>query len=686
MDKDKDLDDITKLAEQAKVVAAATGRDEADVLADLLDDGIANNSHRGEEKDLITQLREAAELITTVQSINAEVSENTVLNGGENKTEVLVETTLDGDIVDRAIASVHRKAENIKKIAIILIPVFLLLTGGSMEAFGMTNWFGSDDESDNGDEYYVDYGGCTNMDANNYDSQASWDDGSCYWDDGGNHGGGGGPPCDSAWTYDDYSYSQDSNIYIEFNFFDNQDCDVPMTGHFMIYLYQNGNYHDEDSIGNVDFVNFITDFVSFTDLEEGNYDYTIEFHTIECDDGTCEHGSEYESPHRPNFYIEEDCVASPSYDNLILMANADDLTIEADFQDTNNCGVDIKIMISTYLNDGYQDTVDYDEIQEYWISELGVTSIKIEDYIGLKDLEDGDWKIEFRFRTINTNSNDYEECCQMSNEVVIDEIEDIVYGCTNSSADNYNELATEDDGTCEYPPDVDCEVEIINHYRGHIAEDAEQDAILVAFRVVPNEGCEEGVEIDLFLKQPGQPVNYSTSWELEDSSQAEDFTHTFDGVAVGDSWTPVVTAYDMNNDSVIESIMMWSIDIEEQEPEVCEINLFWIGFATNASHAQVGYDLDCGEGANDLEGYNVSVQLLVYEIGSANNSSTQPILYETRLHYIQGWVEDNHFITLTNFTDSNNTHYDFYCYFTWIDGVGESQMMEYKWLNRELEA
>ena len=124
MDKDKDLDDITKLAEQAKVVAAATGRDEADVLADLLDDGIANNSHRGEEKDLITQLREAAELITTVQSINAEVSENTVLNGGENKTEVLVETTLDGDIVDRAIASVHRKAENIKKIAIILIPVF----------------------------------------------------------------------------------------------------------------------------------------------------------------------------------------------------------------------------------------------------------------------------------------------------------------------------------------------------------------------------------------------------------------------------------------------------------------------------------------------------------------------------------------------------------------------------------
>ena len=75
---------------------------------------------------------------------------------------------------------------------------------------------------------------------------------------------------------------------------------------------------------------------------------------------------------------------------------------------------------------------------------------------------------------------------------------------------------------------------------------------------------------------------------------------------------------------------------------------------------------------------------MVYEIGSANNSSAQPILYETRVHYIQGWVEDNHFITITNFTDSNNTHYDFYWYATWIDGEGETQMLEEKWLNREL--
>ena len=119
----KDETDISELVEKAKIVAEATGRDEQDVLADLLDDGIVNLSNEDAKgKDLVTQLKEAAELITTVQAINKDVSENSVLNGGENKTEVQIETTLEGDIVDRAIESVQRKAENIKK----MIKVFFL--------------------------------------------------------------------------------------------------------------------------------------------------------------------------------------------------------------------------------------------------------------------------------------------------------------------------------------------------------------------------------------------------------------------------------------------------------------------------------------------------------------------------------------------------------------------------------
>ena len=122
----KDEPDISELAEKAKIVAEATGRDEADVLSDLLDDGIVNMSNENSGKDLVTQLKEAAELITTVQAINKDVSENTVLNGGDNKTDVKLETTLEGDIVDRAIESIQRKTENIKKMITFLVSKDLL--------------------------------------------------------------------------------------------------------------------------------------------------------------------------------------------------------------------------------------------------------------------------------------------------------------------------------------------------------------------------------------------------------------------------------------------------------------------------------------------------------------------------------------------------------------------------------
>lgn len=137
---------IDELTERAKVLAEATGREESDVLADLLDDGILNNSHLNPEKDLVTQLKEAAALITTVQEINTDISNNKVLNGGENATSVKVETTLEGDIVDRAIASAQKKAENLKTLIATIIPIFLLITGGSMEAFGVIDIF-SDDEA-----------------------------------------------------------------------------------------------------------------------------------------------------------------------------------------------------------------------------------------------------------------------------------------------------------------------------------------------------------------------------------------------------------------------------------------------------------------------------------------------------------------------------------------------------------
>jgi len=303
---------LDEIKDKARVVAEATGRDEADVLADLLDDGILNESHRpmGQPKDLITQLKEAAELITTVQEVNAQVSENKVLNGGENKTEVVVETTLEGDIVDRALASAQRKADDLKKLIATLIPVFLLLTGGSLEAFGIIDIVNSE-EGDNDPALESEmFGGCMAADAANYDPSADWDDGSCWWDD--NHGGGGGPPgCPDnqppSWGYDEYSYLDGNNLEVRFTFQDYNDCGIEhYGGHFIITLFESGVEAEQAFLRNIDFVDYINIEHTFEDLGEGDYYYRVEFHVVECEDGSCEHGDEYYLPTSNHHYIESE--------------------------------------------------------------------------------------------------------------------------------------------------------------------------------------------------------------------------------------------------------------------------------------------------------------------------------------------------------------------------------------------
>ena len=177
-----DMDIHLELDERAQVIAEATGRTKESVLEDLLDDGIVNLSNEEKSESLVEQLKEAAELISTVQQINQQVSDNTVLNGGVNKTEVAVETTLEGDIVDRALESVQRKAEKIKVILAVVAPILLLVTGG----VGIDYFMGDDAQGSSGEEIW----GCMAFDADNFNPDAEVEDGSCYWEN---------PPCNSQW-------------------------------------------------------------------------------------------------------------------------------------------------------------------------------------------------------------------------------------------------------------------------------------------------------------------------------------------------------------------------------------------------------------------------------------------------------------------------------------------------------
>ena len=408
--------------------------------------------------------------------------------------------------------------------------------------------------------------------------------------------------------------------------------------------------------------------------------------TIECEDGSCEHGDEWFSPHTPAFSIQiEDEIGCDAYlinEQAYLLEEDDEndaVKISADvalIQGERNCDSEQFEIIWRLYEYNNPSTIKY----EHTTWESGVVSDPDgADYVHhtWDAVDEGSYEP----KVVLLLSGDILDEKQIAHTITIEA--QPIYGCTDSEATNYDSMATDNDGSCEYPPDEPCEIEIQNHYRGHVANDVEQDAILVAFRVVPSNCEDELVEIDVELYQNGYDANYSHWVEVSGDAEYTDVSHTFDGVAIGNSWTPRITA--SLDDEVLEQVLFWGIDVVSQEPEVCEINLWAINIGTNSTQASVGYDLDCGYEDNDLEGYNVSVQFLVYEIGSTNNSSAQPIVYETRVHYIQGWVEDNRYITLTNFTESNTTHYDFYCYFTWIDGEGVSQMIEQKWINRELQ-
>ena len=663
-----------EIEEKAKVIAEATGRTVEAVIEDLKDDGIVNLSNEEKnDKNLVEQLKEAAELITTVQAISQEVSENTVLNGGENKTDIKVETTLEGDIVDKAIESLQNKADNIKKLIITLAPVFLLLTGGSMEAFGIIDVFGSDDSDYEDDDYYEVWG-CTAPDAENYMPDATVDDGSCWWEN--NNGGGGGPPhgnCD--WSWQDNSYTNDdvpNSLFISASFSSFQ-CPHEMNGDFRVIIFKDGEFYDEEIDVNMKFYENQDLGHEFTDLEEG--DYTIKFRFDTYD------GSNWDWDSPRNYFIEDTTECSAFLQNQQAYLVEDD-----EEQDAITMTVDIAIPSEV------GDACDSEQFELTWRL-YSNNQVQYEEHSWedgwISDSDRADFA-SFTMDNIGVGTYEPRIILKLNGDEVIDEkwlsysitVESQeVYGCTDSEATNYDSSATQNDGSCEYDSGEPCDVEIQNHYRGHVAEDEEQDAILVAFRVVPS-NCEgEQIEIDIQLYQNGYDANYS-HWQIVSGDVAIDISYTFDGVAVGNSWTPTIIA-SLNSD-ILEQVWFWGIDIVEQEPEICEINLFWIDIGTNATHASVGYDLDCGYESNNLEGYNISVQFLVYELGSSNNSSAQPIVYETTLHYIQGWVEDNNYLTLTNFTQSNSTHYDFYWYAVWEDGNGEQQMLERKWINREL--
>jgi hypothetical protein len=628
-----DIEDVEDALKRADELAELTGRKKTDIVADLLDDGQLNYSAG-------------------------------------------TDTEAKKDILDVA----QEKAEKLKTLLTTLIPVFALVMGIGAEGLGFVDLTGWGEDSMWEDEDYDStvYWGCMDVNALNYDPMATQDDGSCYWED--NNGGGGGPPVNCQWTWDDYSFLDNENFLVIRANFGDDSCPHEMEGRFTVELHKDGYYQTEHEWENIKFKhNYEINFI-FSDLDAGVYRNHFSFETH---DGS---NWNWDSP-ETHEVMDDTCYPQTELDEPMLTTEEDNLVVDLVFSDMGGCGQDIEIEMEVWNAGELHDSLDYGEVHSgvFWIEPEGDTTMRVQGKAELSNLPDGDdWVVKVRYSHSNADDAPYESGWRESNSVIIDEIDDNIYGCTDTEATNYDSMATADDGSCEYPPDEPCDAEIHNHYRGHVADDAEQDAILVAFRVVPSNCEEEMVEIDIELFQNGYDANYSHWLEVSGDDEYTDVSHIFDGVAVGNSWIPKITA--SLNDEVLEQVNFWGIDVVEQEPETCEINLYDIQIQTNNTTAIVGFDLDCGEETNDLEGYNVTVQFLVYHVNESNSgpNATGPLEWTTQTYYIQGYADDPRYLVLDNFSVNNTTHYDFYWYAMWeVDG--EQEYIEQTWLNRELE-
>ena len=340
---DIEIEDVEDALLRADELAELTGRKKADIVADLLDDGQLNMSA-----------------------------------GSDSETK--------RDILDVA----QEKAEKLKTLLTTLIPIFALLMGVGAEGLGIVDLTGWGEDSMWEDDPYApnaQYWGCMDMNAENYDSMATHDDGSCYYDD--NNGGGGGPPVNCQWSWNDFSFmDNDDHLVIRANFGDDS-CPHEMEGRFTVELFKDGYFQTEHSWDNIKFKhNYEINFI-FSDLESGVYRNHFSFETY---DGS---NWNWDSPETHEVF-DDTCYPQTELDAPSLSAEGNDLVVDLIFSDMGGCGQDIEIEMEVWDAGELHDTLEYGEVHDgvFWIEPEGDTTMRVQGKAELSDIPDGDdWTV-----------------------------------------------------------------------------------------------------------------------------------------------------------------------------------------------------------------------------------------------------------------------------------------------------
>ncbi len=274
----------------------------------------------------------------------------------------------------------------------------------------------------------------------------------------------------------------------------------------------------------------------------------------------------------------------------------------------------------------------------------------------------------------------------------------IRWGCMDSDALNYDETATQDDGTCEDEPPP-----CVNSWLYEDTSHEEEQNIIIEFTFYDDHDCETEIDGHFII------TLYSNGSQIDDAfvnvghfTDSVDVNYEFTDLDAGtynvsvelhelacetgtcehaDEWTmeqnPTFSIENepiqgCTDDTATNYDTTATVDDGscEYPPPRCEITLWDILLETNNSSAHLQYDLDCGDDEN-AEGFNVSVQFW-----NTIANTTDTVNYSIGFHYIQGDAADTQELFLHNITCNT---YDFKWIAIWEDEDGNAQDLYETW-------
>jgi hypothetical protein len=216
------MSDIKEALDSADEIAELTGRDKADIIEDLLDDGKLNQSNLQENTTAIEK------------------------------------------------ATVAAKATH--KLLTALIPILLLLATSGLELGGFIDltpagdgddewmWEEKYQEEYQEEEYYY---GCTDYDALNYDEYANYDDGSCEYEE-------EEVECE-PFFYDRYLEYQNNNTELKFEYDVDLDCEETEDVEVQFLAYENNSSGGEPVNFSIDYYSVYNGDIGYRNMTLGNF-------------------------------------------------------------------------------------------------------------------------------------------------------------------------------------------------------------------------------------------------------------------------------------------------------------------------------------------------------------------------------------------------------------------------------